>query len=383
MLYNQQDLINIVSNFEIEEHVTAVENFGSGHINNTYIVKSAPDNQPCYLLQRINHMIFKDVPALMDNILLVTDHLREKLRTVPGADPEAGVLTVIKTERHLPYYRDDQGNYWRMYVYLKNTKVLDFVAKAEQAQECGKAVGKFESMLADFAAWRLHETIPNFHNVALRLNQYHRALAQNQAGRKHLIAKEMGFVSERVERMCAMLRLIEKENLPLRVTHNDTKCNNILFNEKDRAQCVVDLDTVMPGYVAYDFGDAIRTLINTAAEDEVDLSKIGLNMPIFKAFTKGYLAEAVEWLTEGEIRSLCLSVPLFPYMQGVRFLTDYLQGDTYYKTHFNGHNLQRARAQFQLLRKIEKAYENIEDIIWETSNRCLDRKFEQTKSTDI
>lgn len=377
--YNQPDLINIVSNFEIEEHVTMVENWGTGHINNTYIVKCAPDHQPWYLLQRINHMIFKDVPALMDNVLLVTDHLKAKLAAIPGADPKTEVLTVVKTKHRLSCYRDNHGNYWRMYVYLKNTKALDLVANTEQAQECGRAVGKFQAMLADFAAWRLHETIPNFHNVALRLNQYYRALAHNQAGRKHLVMEEIEFISERVERMCAMLRLIEEENLPLRVTHNDTKFNNILLNEKDRAQCVVDLDTVMPGYVAYDFGDAIRTLINTTAEDEADLSKINLNMPIFEAFTNGYLAESVEWLTEGEIKSLCLSVPLFPYMQGVRFLTDYLQGDTYYKTHFDGHNLQRARAQFQLLRKIEAEYEKIEDIIWETANSCLDRKYEQLK----
>jgi Ser/Thr protein kinase RdoA (MazF antagonist) len=212
----------------------------------------------------------------------------------------------------------------------------------------------------------------------LRLNQYHTALENNQAARKHLVGEEIRFISERIERMNALPALIKEEHLPLRVTHNDTKFNNILLNERDCAQCVVDLDTVMPGYVAYDFGDAIRTLINTAAEDEANLSKIGLNMPIFEAFTKGYLAETVEWLTEGEIKSLCLSVPLFPYMQGVRFLTDYLQGDTYYRTHFNDHNLQRARAQFQLLRKIEAEYENIEDIIWETANRCLYRKYKTT-----
>lgn len=382
MPYNQSDLINIVSNFEITDGVAAIEKFGNGHINDTYAVKSAVDNQPVYLLQRINQMIFQDVPALMGNILLVTDHLKTKLRSISGADPETDVLTVIKTKDHFPYYHDNRGNYWRMYVYLKNTKVLDFVANNEQAQECGKALGKFQSMLADFDTWRLHETIPNFHNVALRLSQYHRALESNLAARKHLVAEEIRFINERIERMCAVLTLIKEEHLPLRVTHNDTKFNNILLNERDRAQCLVDLDTVMPGYVAYDFGDAIRTLINTAAEDEGDLSKIGLNMPIFEAFTAGYLTESVEWLTEGEIKSICLSVPLFPYMQGVRFLTDYLQGDIYYKTHFEDHNLQRARAQFQLLRELEAQYEKIEDTIWETTNRCLDLMYLQNKHGD-
>lgn len=382
MPYSHLDLINIVSNFEITDDVIAIEKFSKGHINDTYVVKGAVDGQPAYLLQRINQLIFKDVPALMNNILLVTDHLKTKLRSIPGADPEAEVLTVIKTKDHFPYFHDSRGNYWRLYIYLKNTKVLDLVANNEQAQECGKALGKFQSMLADFDTGRLHETIPNFHNVALRLSQYHRALEHNQAARKHLIAEEIEFINERIERMCVMLTLIKEERLPLRVTHNDTKFNNILLNERDCAQCIVDLDTVMPGYVAYDFGDAIRTLINTAAEDERDLSKICLNMPIFEAFTKGYLTESANWLTEGEIKSICLSVPLFPYMQGVRFLTDYLQGDTYYKTHFQDHNLQRARAQFQLLREIEVQYEKIEDIVWETTNRCLDLTYAQNKRWD-
>jgi Ser/Thr protein kinase RdoA (MazF antagonist) len=216
--------------------------------------------------------------------------------------------------------------------------------------------------------------------VALRLSQYNRALENNEAGRKHLVKQEIEFINARIERMCAVLTLITQEHLPLRVTHNDTKFNNILLDEKDRAQCIVDLDTVMPGYVAYDFGDAIRTLINTGAEDESDLSKISLNMPIFEAFATGYLTESVEWLTEGEIKSICLAVPLFPYMQGVRFLTDYLQGDTYYKTDFPDHNLRRARAQFELLTKIEAQQDRIEDIIWETTNRCLDLTYAQNRT---
>jgi len=379
MPYSQSDLINIVSNFEITDGVAAIENFGMGHINDTFIVNSASDNQPGYLLQRINHLIFKDVPALMNNILLVTAHLKEKLKSVPGDDPETKVLTVVKTKDHFPYHHDNRGNYWRMYVYLKNTKSLDAVVNDEQAQECGKALGKFQSMLADFDTGHLHETIPNFHNVALRLSQYHRALENNEAARRHLVAGEIDFISERIERMCAILTLIKEEHLPLRVTHNDTKVNNILLDKRDRAQCIVDLDTVMPGYVAYDFGDAIRTLINPVAEDEPDLSKIDLNMPIFEAFTRGYLTESAQWLTEGEIKSLCLSVPLFPFMQGVRFLTDYLQGDIYYKIQFPDHNLQRACAQFQLLRKLEAQYEKIEDIIWETANRCLDLTYAQNK----
>lgn len=382
MRYNQSDLINIVSNFEIKEGVAAVEDFGMGHINDTYIIKSASDNQPGYLLQRINHMIFKDVPALMNNILLVTDHLKAKLKSVPGANPETEVLTPVVTKNNLHYFLDSEGKYWRMYRYIQNTKSIDIIETPEQAFEGGKAFGKFQILLSDLDINLLHETIPAFHDIGLRLAHFNTALEADVLDRKKQVAAEIAFIQQRVARMFAILNLAREEGLPIRITHNDTKFNNILLDKDNHAQCVIDLDTVMPGHVAYDFGDAVRSIINTVAEDEPDLSKIGLNIPLFEAFALGYLIESVEWLTEVEIKSLCLSVQLFPYMQGVRFLTDYLQGDTYYKTQFPNHNLQRARAQFKLLMKIEEQYETIEDIIWETANRCLDLRYEQNKHTD-
>jgi Ser/Thr protein kinase RdoA (MazF antagonist) len=367
----QFNLSNIALNFRIEADISSITPYGSGHINDTYYVKNSHNGESDYLLQRINHTVFRDVPALMNNIYLVISHLRSKLKEIPGADPDKEVLSLVKTNDHLYYYLDEQGNYWRMYKYITNTKSIDIVETKEQAFEGGKAFGRFQTLLSDLDINLLHYTIPDFHHIGLRLTRFNTALQTDPLGRKKTISAEIEFIQKRIESMCAILKLGKEEKLPLRITHNDTKFNNVLLDENDRAQCVIDLDTVMPGYVAYDFGDAIRTIINTAPEDEKELDKIKLNMPLFEAFTEGYLKESASFLTESEIKSLPLSVLLFPYMQGVRFLTDYLNGDTYYKVHFPDHNLQRTRAQFQLLGKLEEQYSKIENFIWETSGVYL------------
>jgi hypothetical protein len=370
----QVDLLKITSYFLIEADITLIEPYGSGHINDTYYIKNANEEGADYLLQRINHQVFTDVPALINNIHLVTTHLRGKLREIPGADPDKEVLRLVMAHNHLYYFVDEHGNYWRMYKYIKNTKSIDIVETEEQAFEGGKAFGRFQMLLFDLDINLLSYTIPAFHHIGLRLTRFNTALQADPLGRKKTIGAEVEFIQQRIESMCTILNLGREEGLPLRITHNDTKFNNILLDMNDRAQCVIDLDTVMPGYVAYDFGDAIRTIINTASEDEKELDKIRLNMPLFEAFTKGYLKESAGLLTSNEIKSLPLSVLLFPYMQGVRFLTDYLNGDTYYKIQFPDHNLQRTRAQFQLLRKLEEKYDKIEDFILENANRHLNIK---------
>ncbi len=367
----QFNLSDIALNFRIEADTASITPYGPGHINDTYYVKNSNNGESDYLLQRINHTIFRDVPALMSNIYLVTTHLRSKLKEIPDADPDKEVLSLVKTNDSLYYYLDGQGNYWRMYKYITNTKSIDIVETEEQAFEGGKAFGRFQTLLSDLDINLLHYTIPDFHHIGLRLTSFNAALQADPVDRKKTISAEVEFIQKRTESMCAILKLGNEKKLPLRITHNDTKFNNILLDENDRAQCVIDLDTVMPGYVAYDFGDAIRTIINAAAEDEKELDKVKLNMPLFEAFTEGYLKESASFLTENEIKSLPLGVLLFPYMQGVRFLTDYLNGDTYYKVHFPDHNLQRTRAQFQLLSKLEEQYSKIENFIWETSGIYL------------
>jgi Ser/Thr protein kinase RdoA (MazF antagonist) len=357
------NLTQIISRFAIKGRAGAVAPHGSGHIHDTYRVKNAESDQPDYLLQRINHHVFKQVPGLMANIQFVTAHLRQKLAAIPGAQPEKEVLTLIPTHDQKTYFQDDAGNYWRMYYFLDNTNSYDQVENPEQAYEGGKAFGKFQALLSDLPVNQLHETIPDFHNVVNRLRLFRASLAADKVNRVSLVPDEIKFVLDRAETMSTIYHWGEKKELPLRITHNDTKFNNVLLNKADKAQCVIDLDTVMPGYVAYDFGDSIRTIINAAPEDEPDLEKIKLNIPLFEGFTRGFLSETINALTTNEIRSLVPGVLLLPYIMGLRFLTDYLDGDNYYKIHFPEHNLQRARAQFRLVEKLEAEQETLAHII--------------------
>jgi hypothetical protein len=357
------DLNELLMQYRIEGTVSAIVPFGTGHINDTFHVKNANTECPDYLLQRINNDVFKNVPALTHNIRLVTSHLKSKLAEIPGANPDKEVLTLLPTKAGKYYVQDKNGNSWRLHYFLKGTKTYDIVTTKKQAMEGGKAFGKFLALLSDIESSKLYEVIPDFHNIKTRLAQLDEAIANNIAGRKEEVLSQMDFVNARRNEMQTLLELGKAGKIPTRVTHNDTKFNNILLNSNDKAQCVIDLDTVMPGFVAYDFGDAIRTIINKAAEDEPDTDKIQLNIPLFEAFTNGFLAETGCFLTEIEISSLINGVLLLPFIMGVRFLTDHLNGDVYYKLAFAGHNLQRTRAQFVLVNKIELNVRELNEII--------------------
>ncbi|MFD3000128.1 phosphotransferase enzyme family protein [Pontibacter toksunensis] len=357
------DLPLIANQFAMQGVAAATKPHGSGYIHDTFHVENIQAAHPDYLLQRVNHQVFKNVPALMENIQLVTAHLRKKLQAIPGADPGKEVLRLIPLKDGRLYYQDTAGNYWRMYEFLPNTRSYDIVHTAQQAYEGGKAFGTFQALLADMDANLLHETIPDFHNIAYRLRLFREAIARNPLNRLKEVSKEIAFVEARAEVMASILKLGQAGELPLRITHNDTKFNNVLLNQQDEAQCVIDLDTVMPGYVAYDFGDAIRTTVNTAAEDEKELDKIQVNMNLFEAFTRGFLKETAGFLTDTEVRSLAMGCLLLPFIMGLRFLTDYIDGDTYYKISFPEHNIQRSRAQFRLVQKLEEQYEQLQRII--------------------
>lgn len=362
------NISEIISRFCVKEKIEAIIPYGSGHINDTYYVKPADPQLSGYLLQRINHHVFQNVEVLMKNIQLITGHLKEKLGGIPGSDPDREVLTMVLSTDGRCFYNDPDGNYWRMFHFLKDTKSYDLVLTEQQAYEGGKAFGRFQLLLSDVDTNLLGETIPGFHDVNMRLNQLGDAVAVDPQGRVKHVLSEIAFATERAKAMATILNWGKDGKLPLRITHNDTKFNNVLLDQNDRAQCVIDLDTVMPGYVAYDFGDAIRTIINTAPEDEPDLTKIGLNIPLFKAYAEGYLGVASSFLSDAEVKSLLMGVLLIPYMQGVRFLTDHILGDVYYKTKFAGHNLQRSRAQFQLLRMLEQEHDILEQVIIDIAN---------------
>ncbi len=355
-------IIALISEFKIDAQIASVKPFGSGHINDTYRLINADSGGNDYLLQRINHHVFKDVPMLMNNLLHVTRHLKHKL----GLCAESGTLTVILTNNNLPFWEDGNGNYWRVFYFLKGTKSYDQVETVKQAYEGGKAFGRFVALLSDLDTNLVKDSIPNFHNIEYRLANLQKAIEADKAGRLKMVLCEIEFIRSRADKMSKILQLGKAGILPKRIVHNDTKFNNVLFDSDDHAQCVIDLDTVMPGYVAYDFGDSIRTIINTAAEDEVDTDKIDLNTPLFEAYTKGYLQEAKGFLTDEEKDSLMKGILLMPYIQAVRFLTDYLDGDFYFKIHSPEHNLQRTRAQLALIKKLEENQELLEQVINDT-----------------
>jgi len=362
--YSAEELQNILSQFSVKGTIEAIKPFGSGHINSTFLVTDTDPQAPFYLLQKINHNVFKDVEGLTNNIKHVTAHLKAKVAE-QGGDPDAEVLTLIAANKGGYYIKDADGNYWRMYYFMKGTKSYDMVETEKQASETGKAFGRFQKMLSDLPTSLLVETIPGFQDVELRLNQLQEAIANNAVGRLNKVQHVVDYLLDRADRMTTILKMGREGKLPKRIIHYDTKLNNVLLNDKDEVQCVIDLDTVMPGYVAYDFGDAIRTIINKAPEDEKDLSKIVLNTNLYRAYTQGYLKEAIDFLTPEEVASLTEGALLIPYIQTVRFLTDYIQGDTYYKIHFPEHNLQRTLAQQELYRQLETRQDELNTILTE------------------
>jgi Ser/Thr protein kinase RdoA (MazF antagonist) len=357
------NLLLVTSHFRTEGTMLSAFPYGSGHINDTYRVETAEPAKPNYILQRINHKIFRDVPGLMENIDRVTRHIRTKLQNMPGADPDRQGLTLIPATDGKSYYEDPDGNYWRMYLFIEENRSYDIVDTPEKAYEGGRMFGRFQSMISDLPGGPLNETIPNFHNIDMRLETLRQTLVKDPVGRASKVTAEAAFVMERSEEMGTILHLGQAGKIPLRITHNDTKFNNVLLDKDDKGLCVIDLDTVMPGYVHYDFGDSIRTSTNTGAEDDPDLSRVEMDIRLFEAYTKGFLEETRETLTPTELEYLPLAGKLFPYIIGVRFLTDYIDGDNYFKIKHEHHNLQRARAQFKLLQSMERQFGEMVGIV--------------------
>jgi hypothetical protein len=360
----ERDIQKIVSNFKIKGEYAGHKKVVTGHINDSYYIKTTATNHPGYFLQWINNHIFKDVDGLMNNITAVTQHLSGKLAQHP--ELKFDVLEIIPTIEKDKYYFEENGNFWRLYKYIGNSHGYDVVENIEIAHEGGKAFGIFMSLLADLPANSLKETIPDFHNLEKRLSTFYNVLNVNRVNRAKDIPDEIQFVKDRAGQMLAIPALIKSGKLPIRITHNDTKFNNILFDDSNHAMCIVDLDTVMPGSVLFDFGDSIRTGGNTAAEDEEDLSKVDINLPIYEAYTQGFLESTHNSLTKVEIENLAFSARFMTYIIGLRFITDFLDGDLYFRTNSPVHNLTRARAQFRLLEQMEKHADKMQSIVMES-----------------
>ncbi len=335
--------------------------YGDGHINDTYAAyyQMNDGSMRRFIAQRINTEVFTDPKGLMENIVGVTDFLRERILE-RGGDPRRETLTVHRTGMGDSFFTDRAGGVWRLYDFIEGTKVYQIAKDPEPFYAVAYTLGMFQRQLAAYPAASLHETIPNFHNTPNRYVQFEDALRRDVCGRAKEVREEEAFVREREAFAHTLMDAQRRGDLPLRVTHNDTKLNNVLIDaETGRGLCVIDLDTVMPGFAAYDFGDSIRSGASTALEDERDLSKVGLDLELFGAFARGFLAAAGEALTPFERQTLPIGAKMMTLECGVRFLTDYLNGDVYFKTHREGQNLDRARTQFRLVADMEDKWEEM------------------------
>ena len=344
----RHDLRAVTRQFQIYGQFVEAPPYGSGHINDTYCaVFDQGGAQVRYIVQRINHNIFKDPVALMNNVGRVTQHLAGKC----GRDstPSRRVLTLIPARDGKLYHRDAEGNHWRVYIFIERARTYDAVESAAQAWQAARAFGEFQKLLADLPAPRLHDTIPDFHHTPKRFAALEKAIEADTVNRAQTAKVEIDFAL-RHKAMCGVLL---EAKLPERVTHNDTKFNNVMLEDATgEGICVIDLDTVMPGLALYDFGDMVRTTTSPAREDERDLSKVTMQFPMFEALVRGYLSTAAEFLTAEERKHLAFAGKLITFEIGLRFLTDFLAGDAYFKVHRDGHNLDRCRTQFQLVQSM-------------------------------
>ncbi len=359
----ESQILRIAERFETEGTPESAKPYGSGHINDTYLLMCGGNNKhKKYTIQRINHEVFKKPWEVMENVVKITEFLQKKIAEA-GGDAARETLHVVPAKDGASYCKWEDGTYWRVYGFIDGATSYDEVKEPKDFYESAVSFGHFQKLLEDYPAETLYETIPDFHNTVDRLKNFKRALAEDTAHRAAKVQEEIRFVLNR-ERDCHVIcDMLASGEIPLRVTHNDTKLNNIMIdNETGKGICVIDLDTVMPGSALYDYGDSIRFGANTGAEDETDLSKISCDIDLFTLYTKGFVEGCGGSLTEQEIRMLPMGAKVITLEQGIRFLTDYLEGDRYYKIHRPEHNLDRCRTQFKLVKDMEEKWDILRGI---------------------
>ena len=342
----------IFGQFEHDSDFESFKELASGHINDTYLIKTK--TKPYYVLQRINHGVFPDVPGLIENKVAISQHIKDKLQHLSPKKQKRRILKFFKTKTGASYYKGDEGNYWNLMQFIDKSVTHMTVPNVEVAYEGGRLLGQFLTLTSDFDASTLTEVIPNFHDMPFRYSQFEEALKSASKERLEKAKPCIELVENSREEMHILQKLKESGEIKLRVTHNDTKISNVLFNKKEKGLCLIDLDTVMPGIVHYDFGDAIRTSCNTAAEDETNLDLVEFNLDYYNAFKKGFLKKMGKSLSEIELKYLPLGAKTMIFIIGLRFLTDYLNGDIYFKTKYADHNLNRAKNQFKLLQSLSE-----------------------------
>ncbi len=356
---NLPRLLDISRQFQIHGDLLHAEPCKVGHINETYTATyDQGGTQVRYIHQRINHEVFKDPAGVMDNLVRVTRHLRGKLAAAGVKDLTRRALTVVPTHDGASFFKTSEGEYWRTFVFIEKVRTFEAVETTAQAFEAGRAFGEFQSLLVDLPGKRLAETIPHFHHTRRRFDAMVAATEKDVANRAASAKAEIGWAMKQSDTVDIVLNALAKKKIPERITHNDTKFNNVMLDTETRkAMCVVDLDTVMPGTPLYDFGDMVRTTTSPTMEDELDLSKVKMQMPMFKALARGYLGSAGEFLTKNERALIAFSGKLITLTIGLRFLTDYVMGDVYFRVHRPQHNLDRCRTQFRLAESIARQEE--------------------------
>lgn len=362
MEYNIQELC---SKFKIEGKFISASPHGNGHINDTYLINTSATR---YILQRVNGTVFAKPEEVMDNIIKVTDHLFYKIHQA-GDDITRGTISLVRALDGKRYYVTEEGDLFRLYIFINHAKCYQQVESPEIFCEVGKAFGKFQNMLSDFPASELKETIVDFHNTRSRYEKFKSVLEADKVNRRQYVEDEIKFCLERENEAGIIVDAMAEGSVPLRVTHNDTKLNNVLIDDKTgEGICVLDLDTVMPGSMLFDYGDSIRFGASTAAEDEKDLDKVSMDLELFEQYTKGYLEELKESITPKELELLAFSAKLLTLECGLRFLTDYLDGDNYFRVKYPEHNLDRARTQFKLVHDMESKMNIMNDIVMKYYN---------------
>lgn len=360
-----QKIKQVTEQFKTEGSIELVKPFGSGLINTTYKAETKEADAPNYLLQIINHHIFPNVPELTRNIKRVTTHIRKKLEQEGVKDIDRRVLTPIDTLGGKGYYKDHEGRYWRMFLFIEDARSYDQLTNKKQALTGGLAFGRFQRMVSDLPGEPLYPVIEGFHNTETRIDNFMKRIKADPVNRLKEVTPETDYLLERAGEYKKIVQMGRDGVIPERVVHQDTKFNNVLLDENDNALCVIDLDTVMPGYVCYDIGDAIRNGANTGKEDDPNLDNVNIDMELYEGFIKGFLEETKDILTPAEKETLAFGSKLLTYEQAVRFLDDYIDGDNYYKINGPDHNLVRARAQIKLLKSMEQNWDRMQNIVAE------------------
>ncbi|MBI5383835.1 MAG: aminoglycoside phosphotransferase family protein [Verrucomicrobia bacterium] len=365
VVFQEQQLQDISKKFQIYGEILHAEPCKIGHINETYTATyDQGGTRVRYIHQKINQNVFKDGEAVMENLMRVTTHLRSKLVAEDARDITRRALTVIPTRSGHAFYRNDGGDFWRTFVFIEGVQTFEAVQSPGQAYQAGYAFGDFQRLLSDLPGQRLHETIPNFHNTRLRYQALQKAIETDHYNRAQVAKKDIDFALRQEPIVDVLLNALARGEVPERVTHNDTKFNNVMMDVvTGKAMCVVDLDTVMPGLAHYDFGDMVRTTTSPTVEDELDLAKVEMHLPMFEALARGYLDGAKGFLTPTERKFLAFAGKLITYTIGIRFLTDFLNGDKYFRVHRPNHNLDRCRTQLKLVESIAVQEEAMQKIV--------------------